>query len=233
MPRLFRKKQRSAHPVAGLDAQAASAYGISGKRRLALAGVALVVIVGPALAVDEILWRGAHAAAVAEAVSDAILDPSMIFAARSPGARGRGLLLQSKPDRVAPAAYHVPAGEGPVERVLAGVRERPPEPEFLAPPPAGPLVQTLPQFAMSAPPAAPEAGFPGPPGSPFFPGVLPPRSDLTPPGGTPPIDTPPGGPPTAVPEPAAWMLTIMAVFGLGAALRRKRSRRHAPTGVNA
>lgn len=227
---------------------------MSRRRRLALAGVALILIVGPALAVDEVLWRGAHAEAFASAVGDAILDPGSIFAARSPGARGGGMLLQTKPERLAQNTYVPPGGlfGAPIERVLAGVRERPPEPDFVGPPPAAPLVQTLPEFAMGGRP--PPGGFPAAPASIGGPGFIPlanppggggppgggkppgdtPPSDTPPGGGPPPSDSPPGGPPiSAVPEPAAWMLTIMAVFGLGAALRRKRSRRHQAAGLNA
>jgi len=212
---------------------------VSRKRRWALAGVSLFLTVGSALALDEVMWHGSHAAEMASAVSDAILDPGSIFAARSPGARGFGLLLQTKHDRIAPAAYVPPPGlEGPAERVLAGIRERPPETDLFAPPPPGPLVQTLPQFAMGGPPPPPGGGFSGP--SPVLPpgggGFLPlagPPGDTSPGGGTPPGDTPPGGFLSPVPEPAAWMLMILAVFGLGSALRWKRSKRPEAAGLNA
>ncbi|MGZ3274901.1 MAG: PEP-CTERM sorting domain-containing protein [Caulobacteraceae bacterium] len=215
---------------------------MSRRRRWALAGVSLFLTVGSALALDEVMWQGSHAAAMASAVSDAILDPGSIFAARSPGARGSGLLLQTKHDRVAPAAYVPPPGlEGPAERVLAGIRERPPETDLLAPPPPAPLVQTLPQFAMGGPPPGPAGVFPGsplafPPGGGFLPLANTPPPGDTPPGGggPPPGDSPPGGPPLSpVPEPAAWILMTLAVFGLGSVLRWRRSKRPEAAGLNA
>src|SRR4051794_36794312 len=114
MPRLFRSKERSPDPVAGHDA--AERPAVSRRRRWVLAGVSLFLTVGSALALDEVMWHGSHAAEMASAVNDAILDPGSIFAARSPGARGFGFLAQTKPDRIAPAAYVPPPGsplEGP------------------------------------------------------------------------------------------------------------------------
>jgi len=235
MPRPTRSKERHLDPAARLEAPGRPAA--SRRRRWALAAVSLFLTVGSALALDEVMWRGSHAAAMASAVSEAILDPGSIFAARSPGARGFGLLLQTKHDRIAPAAYVPPPGspeEGPAERVLAGLRERPPETDLFAPPPL-PLVQTLPQFAMGGPPAGPGGGFPGSspgfgPGGGFLPLASPlPPGDIPPGGETP----PPGGFLSPVPEPAAWILMTLAVFGLGSALRWKRSRRPEAAGLNA
>jgi hypothetical protein len=199
-------------------------------RKLALTATALLLLTGAAVGIDELLWRGAHAAAVASAVADAVRDPGSIFAERSPGARGLGLLLQSKPDRVAQASR--PPLEGPEERVLAGQRERPPETE---------LAQGGPPFVLNQPPGPELGGPPTPPPGPNFPApvagggplappllngpLTPPNSQSTPPG-TPPL------PPTPVPEPDTWMLMILAIFGVGAALRWKRAAQRVTQGVN-
>ena len=198
-------------------------------RRLAFAGAALLLVMVSAVGLDEVVWRGAHAAAVVSAVSSAILDPGAIFAARSPGARDAGPLQQTKHERVAAKVNRLPAPEEPEERVLASLRERPPEPEFTAPEGALPLDGPPPIFT------GPTTFAPGPvaPG-PYMPGPIQLSSlPMTPPGGGgPPGDgpTPPNTPPntpvlTPVPEPAAWLLMSLAAFGAGAALRRARSRR--------
>jgi hypothetical protein len=191
-------------------------------RRIALAVIALALLVGSAVGIDEVLWRGAHAAAVASALNSAILDPSAIFAARSPGARGSGQLLQTKRERVLPATY-VPPGGRPEERVLPGIRERIGEPDLAPPGPPPPLNQTSPGLDRPGPgggspgagPSTP-TGFSSPP---FFP-LQGPTGQQSPPGGGPPFNPPP----TPVPEPSAWLLMILAMFGVGAALRRARSR---------
>lgn len=193
-------------------------------RKLALTAAALLLMTGAAVGIDELFWRGAHAAAVADAVADAVMDPGSIFAERSPGARGDGLLLQTKPDRVALAPGLLPVG--PEERVLANTRERPPEPELALIGSPLALNQTGPYMDLGAPPVFPPSpSFPSPlagsgPGVPLLNGPLPPpNSESSPPGGGPP-GTPPS---TPVPEPEAWMLMILAVFSVGAALRWKRA----------
>jgi hypothetical protein len=197
-------------------------------RRLGLASVALLLIVGSAVGIDEVLWRGAHAAAVASAVSSAILDPSAIFAARSPGSRGAGPLQQTKPGRITPATY-VPQN-APEERVLPGIRERIGEPDFAPPAPPPPLNQTPPGLSG---PTTPAGGGEAPPPSGSFPPTtfssIPPLTGPGPPGQqTPPGGGPPFNPPTSpVPEPSAWLLMNLALFGVGAALRRARSRNRA------
>ncbi len=196
-----------------------------------------------AVGIDELLYSGAHANAVADAFADAVMDPGSIFAERSPGARGDGLLLQTKPDRVALAPGLLPVG--PEERVLAETRERPPEIALPLAAPAFALGQTGPSFELGAPPAFPPSeSYPTPP--PGFtsapPGLngpfSPPTSQTSPPGGGPPGGGPPGTPPsTPVPEPDAWMLMILAVFAVGGALRWRRAGQRLPqdrsTGVNA
>jgi hypothetical protein len=200
-------------------------------RRIALAVVALALLVGSAVGIDEFLWKGAHAAAVASAVSSAILDPSAIFAARSPGARGSGPLLQTKRERVLPATY-VPPGGGPEERVLPGIRERIGEPDLAPPPHASlPLTQAPPPgLAGPAPGGGPPGSGPSTPTGFSPPSFFPlngPTGQQTPPGGGPPFNPPP----TPVPEPSAWLLMILALFGVGAALRRARSRTRASRGA--
>jgi hypothetical protein len=196
---------------------------MKGLRRLALAFVALLVLVGSAVGIDEVLWRGAHAAAVASAVSSAILDPGAIFAARSPGDRGSGPLQQTKPGRITPATYT--PQHGPEERVLPGIRERIGEPDFAPPAPPPPLNQTLP--GMSGPTTPGGGGSPPvpPPSPPITFTSLPPPMDGPPGQQSPPGGGPPFSPPTSpVPEPSAWLLMNLALFSIGAALRRARSR---------
>lgn len=210
-------------------------------RRLALTAAALLLATAAAIGIDELVWRGAHAAAVASAVADAVMDPGSIFAERSPGARS-GPLLQTKPDRVALAPGLLPLG--PEERVLANVRERPPETELALAGPAYSLSQTPGPEIGGPPPFAPSETFPTPAG--FIPNappglagpLTPPTSQTTPPGANPPGGSPPGTPPpTAVPEPDAWMLMILAIFAAGATLRWKRAAertaRNGSTGFNA
>jgi hypothetical protein len=154
-------------------------------------------------------------------------DPLSLFAARSPGERGGGALLSTKPG-------------GPTERVLSTIRDR--DPALGDPPPAdGAALPVTPgDLAALSPPvdgAAPGAGAaPGDPGlgapafAPFAPfsgaggdpGFLPAGS---PPGG--------GGLPTggggvsAVPEPGTWAMMIIGFFSVGAAVRRRRANRPA------
>lgn len=207
-------------------------------RRLALTAAALLLVTGAAVGIDELLYSGAHANAVADALADAVMDPGSIFAERSPGARGGGLLLQTKPDRVALAPGLLPVG--PEERVLASTRERPPGPELPLVAPAFALNQTGPYVDLGAPPAFPPSeSYPTPPAgfTPAPPGLngplSPPTSQTSPPGGGPPGGGPPGGgppgtPTTPVPEPDAWMLMILAVFATGAALRWRRAGQRLP-----
>lgn len=78
--------------------------------------------------------------------------------------------------------------------------------------PVGPPGQ--PPLTPPGPPGQPPVIPPGPPGPPTVTVVIPPG----PPG-------PPGQPPvTPIPEPSTWMLTILGFGGLGAMLRRRRTR---------
>lgn len=152
----------------------------------------------------------------------ALNNPLAIFSDRSPGERAAGALVQSKP-------Y---LANGPTERVLSPVLERP-----VAPIPAN--LDNLPNQVMDviAPGSAANPGTPG--GNiapPPFPIPGPPGSSggLIPPppggggssgGGTPPI--PPGPPPppvvTPVPEPATWIMMIAGIGLIGLQLRRRRT----------
>lgn len=160
----------------------------------------------------------------------ALEDPLSLFADRSPGGRGSGPLLSTKP------------GLGPEERVLSQVRER--EAPLGDPPAAGdPLSPVTPEDIAALPNGLPGSGDPpgagGDPGfgpaffSPSFPNAL---SDppTIPGGGGPPGSSPPGLsdplPPTlpgvaAVPEPATWAMMILGFFGVGVALRRRARQR--------
>jgi hypothetical protein len=169
--------------------------------------------------------KGSAAALVA-----ALKDPLSLFADRSPGERGTGALLSTKPMKTAMA------DAGPEERVLAGVRDRDP--------PVGglPELPGLNDPAFATDPGSPPAdgGVPGDPGggsssfAPFsaFPGIGGPGF-LAGGGGDPPGSGPPGsGPPgfgapglppvlSAVPEPGTWAMLILGFFAVGAAMRRR------------
>lgn len=151
-----------------------------------------------------------------------LLDPLSLFAGRSPGERGEGALLSTKP------------GHGPEERVLSTVRDRDPvgaappaeDPGLLpdsALPGAPPAENALPAGAgpgdQFAPFGAPFSSF-GEPGGGFIPGggggggglippVLPPDPPLT----------------SAVPEPATWAVMILGFFAVGWAMRRRAQLR--------
>jgi hypothetical protein len=154
----------------------------------------------------------------------ALADPLSLFAARSPGERGAGALLSTKP------------GLGPAERVLSEVRDRDPAAGD-APPAADPLTPADVAALSDGIPGA--GGLPGGTGgaggapafaSPFFAPFAPGGGDPgdpglvgSPPPGGPPgiIPPPPGGGISAVPEPATWAMMILGFFGAGAALRRR------------
>jgi len=218
---------------------------MKGRRRLTLAFAAAALSLGVASAagIDTLLWDGAHTRAVVEKIS----DPLSILDARSPGARRADALRQTKPGHVRSLAAAAPPG-GPEERVLASSRERPPEPDLaLAPPLLGPNSLAGPDAAPGGLPFLPAGAPPGagPTPAAFTPndfGALPPPGGLllppgqsppgaSPPGGGPPGGGPPGGgsppgggPPGGgpVPEPATWVMMIMALFAVGAALRRRK-----------
>lgn len=171
----------------------------------------------------------------AAAILAALKDPLSLFAERSPGGRGAGALLSTKPDKLAALA-----DPGPEERVLSQVRDR--DPDFGGMPaltglddPAfapDPGVNGLPGGGL------PDGGFPGGggggPSGLFSPDFIP--GGGGPPGGGPPGSGPPGsGPPgtdppgegippvtSAVPEPATWAVMILGFFAVGAAARRRR-----------
>jgi len=148
----------------------------------------------------------------------ALKDPLSLFAERSPGERGSGALLSTKPDK-------------PEERVLSTERERTP--------PLGPG-SVPPDPAFSLDPGALGDGLPGAPqervlggerdgpfiplGSSFDPDISPGRGfNAVPPGGPGGgvgIPTDPGIP-TGIPEPGTWAMLILGFFGIGMAARRR------------
>ena len=205
---------------------------------LAITAAVLPLTVASAAGIDTLLWGGAHTRAVVEKIS----DPLSILDARSPGARRAGALLQTKPGHARALAVGPPPG-GPAERVLAGLRDNPHEPDLVArlPELLAPNrfveLDVAPGRAVPGPVLTPAAFTPSefgafpPPG-----GLLPPPVGF-PPGASPPGGSPPGGPTSArtalgtgagppgggpVPEPATWVMMIMALFGGGAALRRRK-----------
>ena len=143
----------------------------------------------------------------------ALMDPLAFIAERSPGERGGGVLLSTKP------------GLGPSERVLSEVRDRdPPVDNGFAPTPED--IAAIPNGLPGSENAL-GAGPPGDPGavSPFFAPFTPGGSDPSNPGlvGSPPPGIPlPGG--GAVPEPATWAMMILGFFAVGWAVRRRRLR---------
>lgn len=178
------------------------------------------------------LLTGSFIASIGEenraAFAEVLLDPLSLLAQRSPGERGAGALLRSKPDNVNLAALTGPFG--PTERVLSAVRTRPPI-EF-GPDSAllGPIVPEIaqPDFAVpeALPITTPGVGVPGLPfigpgpslaGAPPAPGDGPtvPPEDETP--------EQPILPNPAIPEPATWLTMILGMLAVGGALRRRRA----------
>lgn len=148
-----------------------------------------------------------------------LADPSTLFAERSPGERGAGPLLSTKPDF------------GPHERVLASERER--DPAIGDPPAADDPVFGISPNTLPAGGDPGDGALPGDPdgggGSPFFspaggnfggPQFLPRGAPLVPP-----VVTNPGIP--GVPEPATWAMMILGFFGVGTAIRRRARARPA------
>ena len=156
------------------------------------------------------------------ALMAALEDPLALFEARSPGGRGAGTLLSTKPGL---------AAAGPEERVLADVRQRDPGiapgtdpvfgigPDAIAPGGSPPLDDPgaggpSSGGSPSDPPSGDSFGAPG--SSPFF--SNPGQALIQPPSaGAPPGD--PGIP--AVPEPATWAMLIIGFFAIGSVLRRR------------
>jgi hypothetical protein len=153
-----------------------------------------------------------------------LADPLALIAERSPGERGSGPLLSTKP------------GIAPSERVLSEVRDRDPG---LGDAPADAFAPVTPEDLAEIPSGLPGdgglpggGGAPGGPGgfSPFFAPFTPGGGDPGDPGivGFPPITPPPPGGVGAVPEPATWAMMILGFFAVGAALRRRTRQAHEP-----
>jgi hypothetical protein len=190
-------------------------------RRLVLLTGALALVTASAAGfIGEKYSRAGHGSAAAatlgmNAVLAAFADPASIFAERSPGSRGGGALLQTKPGR-APLKP-----EGPHERVLPLVRERPPVSDLAE---ESPLLPPAPfassELARYAPEGASTDALPGA-GSAFPSSILgAPTGTDSPPAQSPAPPTPPG-----VPEPATWLTMIIGFFAIGAALRHPGARR--------
>ncbi|HEY4275476.1 MAG TPA: PEPxxWA-CTERM sorting domain-containing protein [Rhizomicrobium sp.] len=159
----------------------------------------------------------------------ALKDPLSLFADRSPGERGSGALLSTKPGK-------------PEERVLSSERDRAPplgadsvpgDPAFSLAPDA--LANALPQPEERV--LSNELDGPAIPlGNAFDPDISPGRAfNAVPPGGgvggpggggigAPPTDP---GIPSGIPEPGTWAMLILGFFGIGMAVRRRA--RHALT----
>lgn len=155
----------------------------------------------------------------AAAIAEVFRDPLAMIQGRSPGARGEGAMFQTKikstKQRLA-AVDKAPVGpEGPVERVLPGLRER--APDLVTPPPVDTI---LPPDSPIGPQGGPDPlpqGDPGP-SPPDLPPGSPPGPDGPCCGG--PTVVPPDNPPV-VPEPATWITMILGFGLVGSAIRRK------------
>jgi hypothetical protein len=156
----------------------------------------------------------------------ALKDPLSLFAERSPGGRGSGALLSTKPGWKT-------ASTVPEERVLSTEREREPSAGVL---PAAdiPAFAVSPEYfaASSDLPRgdefAEDQGFGWPPFSTFYFVPIPGNPEIT----TWPVPgpTPSSEPIIAVPEPAAWVMMILGFFAVGVAMRRgAREQTHLPS----
>jgi hypothetical protein len=147
-----------------------------------------------------------------------LADPISLIAERSPGERGAGALLSTKPG-------------GPEERVLSEVRERDPaagDPAGAAPPgPNDPVFGVAPNTfspAGGAPGGDPAGGDPAGGDPSFFPGGGDPGGPSFLQRSTPFVA--PGNPGLpgipAVPEPATWAMLLLGFGGIGMMMRRRK-----------
>lgn len=181
---------------------------ILNRRRIVfLACLGLSAAVSSGLAVGSSTGQAGLAAA-----SAALRDPLAVLAGRSPGARS-GDLFQTKAGLVAD-----PASRKPSERVLPTSRSRtvPPDPagEFLTP---GHGADQAPLGSGVAPAVPGEV----------LPGIVPiPVAGGGSSGGgfvpvTPIVPVTPPIIPSAVPEPSTWLMMVLGIGMIGAALRRR------------
>ena len=177
------------------------------RKRLGFALAALVLLAGATVVGITGVPRGAR--------GGTWTDPASILASRSPGARPAGALFMIKKKRLATALARRP-GAGRTERVLPMSRVRPAG----APIPAlGAAFQSVAPMGEIGPlPADELLGFAPPFGEGGFGGV----PDVPAPRGSPPQSPNPGPP---VPEPATWMMMVVAIAAMGARLRRSRAVR--------
>lgn len=136
----------------------------------------------------------------AELLASAWRDPATVLEERSPGERDPGALYSTKPERILARVL-------PAERVLPVVRER---------------------FAPEEAPLADEFGFDEPALAAFAPEIVedlplpPPPPVLT--VSTVPDGLPPPTVPGAVPEPATWLVSILGLFAVAGAMRRRNRK---------
>lgn len=191
------------------------------RRRAAMLSLFLVGISVP---VVGFLTPGGHD--VSAAIAEVFRDPLAVMQGRSPGLRGEGATFQTKPgkERLAALAGRAPVGpEGPVERVLPVVRERPAD--VVAPPTSLAEPAVLP---LGAPGILEPQGVPDDPPAPPLPPIVYPGPD----GCCAPIVPPdPNNPPPAVPEPGTWMMMILGFGLVGSAIRRQAAVRRALIGA--
>ena len=178
------------------------------RKRLGFALAALVLLAGATVVGITGVPRGAH--------GGTWTDPASILASRSPGARPAGALFMIKKKRLATALAARRPGAGRTERVLPMSRVRPagaPIPEL------GSAFQSVGPMGEIGPlPGDELLGFAPPFGEGGFGGV----PDVPAPRGSPPQSPNPGPP---VPEPATWMMMVVAIAAIGARLRRSRAVR--------
>lgn len=154
----------------------------------------------------------------------ALRDPLSLFSERSPGGRGPGALLSTKPGRT------------PHERVLSMVREHE-LPKITFPGMGDPLIAVAPESLAAA--SSTPSGNGGESEDPLIdPPSFGPLLPLSQPGyptvfpGPALVPAPPGDPViAAVPEPATWAMLILGFFAVGAAVRRRLRGQTTPTGT--
>jgi hypothetical protein len=174
-------------------------------RRIVVAsGVLALLLVAP-LSVDRF-----GAVDLAQAAVQRAKSFLQLIQQRSPGARTRGLLANTKHKKVVLHQRALPKVRMALPK-MPPVTNEPPLIDIVVPPvpvvPAGFELASLPPFSAPSPPANP---------------LIPPRGLIVPPSETPP--TPPIIPPPAVPEPETWATMLLGLGLIGWSLRRRVSK---------
>lgn len=183
-----------------------------------------------AVGVQAVVWMSASAiggdsgGGATRTLASVMADPLSLLAKRSPGGRGPGAMLSSKPSRALTASAAPP----PTQRVLSRVRDRPvgaPVIEGLPPIAASPAAgDTVPLVTLAQPDFLPGGGSPlfgglpiGQPGGPGFGGGVSPTLPGAPGGGpvTPVVPITPVVPPIIPTEPTVPGTPVTPVVPTG------------------